>query len=114
VIGADYIPSRGDAVWITFPPQTGHEQLGRRSAVVLSPDSYNAKVGLVILCPIITKIKGYPFEGILPSNLPIEGAILSDQVKSLDRQARKAELICRLPLTAVRETLRRIPILLSE
>jgi mRNA interferase MazF len=110
----DYIPSRGDAIWITLNPQTGHEQSGRRPALVLSPQSYNAKVGLVILCPITSKIKGYPFEVILPSNLSIGGAILSDQVKSLDWQARKAELICKLPVSIVTDTLQQLTTLLAE
>jgi mRNA interferase MazF len=81
---------------------------------VLSPQSYNAKVGLVILCPITSKIKGYPFEVILPSNLSIGGAILSDQVKSLDWQARKAELICKLPVSIVTDTLQQLTTLLAE
>jgi len=93
----EYTPDRGDAIWITFNPQAGHEQAGRRPAVVLSPAAYNGKVGLTILCPITSKIKGYPFEVVLPDNLPIAGAVLSDQVKSLDWQARNTELICALP-----------------
>ncbi|MEA3356014.1 MAG: type II toxin-antitoxin system PemK/MazF family toxin [Candidatus Bipolaricaulota bacterium] len=110
----DYIPGRGDAIWITLNPQTGHEQSGRRPAVVLSPQSYNAKVGLVILCPITNQIKGYPFEVVLPPNLPVRGAILSDQVKSLDWRAREAESICRLPTVITTETLQRLGTLLSE
>ena len=93
----EYMPDRGDAIWITFNPQAGHEQAGHRPAVVLSPAAYNGKVGLTILCPITSKIKGYPFEVVLPDNLPIAGAVLSDQVKSLDWQARNTELICALP-----------------
>ena len=77
----EYTPDRGDAIWITFNPQAGHEQAGRRPAVVLSPSAYNGKVGLAILCPITSKIKGYPFEVMLPDNLAITGAVLSDQVK---------------------------------
>lgn len=92
-----YIPERGDVAWIDLNPQSGHEQSGRRPAAVLSPRSYNGKVGLAIVCPITTRIKGYPFEVVLPEGLPIAGAILSDQVKSLDWRARNAELICRLP-----------------
>ncbi len=82
-----YMPERGEAVWITLNPQAGHEQAGRRPAVVLSPAAYNSKVGLAILCPITNQIKGYPFEVVLPTGLAVTGAILSDQVKSLDWRA---------------------------
>src|SRR5436189_5092545 len=92
-----YVPNRGDAIWIELNPQAGHEQAGRRPAVVLSPAAYNGKVGLAILCPITSQIKGYPFEVAIPNGLEISGAILSDQVKSLDWKARKAELGCKSP-----------------
>ena len=92
-----YTPKRGDVVWISFNPQAGHEQAGRRPAVVLSPKAYNRKVGLAILCPITNQAKGYPFEVILPQEVNVTGVILSDQVKSLDWKARKAEFICKLP-----------------
>jgi len=62
-----YVPARGDAVWVTFNPQAGHEQAGRRPALVLSPSSYNGKVGLAVLCPITSQVKGYPFEVMIPS-----------------------------------------------
>jgi len=73
-----YIPNRGDIVWITFNPQAGHEQAGRRPALVLSPAVYNDKVGLAILCPITSQIKGYPFEVLIPDGLKTSGAILAD------------------------------------
>ena len=92
-----YVPDRGDAVWIMLNPQAGHGRAGRRPAVVLSPASYNGKVGLAILCPITNQIKGYPFEVVLPSGLAVTGAILSDQVKNLDWRARNATFICTLP-----------------
>jgi mRNA interferase MazF len=79
-----YIPARGDIVWISLNPQAGHEQAGRRPALVISPVQYNKKVGLALLCPITSHVKGYPFEVLLPPSLPVNGAILSDQVKSLD------------------------------
>ena len=110
--GKPYIPDRGDAVWITLNPQAGHEQSGRRPAVVLSPEVYNGKVGLAILCPITNKIKGYPFEVLIPSGLAIGGAILSDQVKSLDWRVRKADLICSLPEKTVTETLQKLSALI--
>ena len=114
VSAAGYVPKRGDAVWITFNPQAGHEQSGRHPAVVLSPQPYNAKVGLAILCPITTRIKGYPLEATLPSDLPISGAILSDQAKSLNWRAREAELICKLPKTTSTKVLHKLGTLLSE
>ena len=109
-----YTPSRGDIVWITFNPQAGHEQAGRRPALVLSPTAYNAKVGLAIFCPITSQIKGYPFEVLIPEGLPVSGAILSDQVKSLDWKARQAELSCKLPKATVAEVLEKISTLLGE
>jgi mRNA interferase MazF len=92
-----YIPDSGDIVWILFDPQAGHEQSGRRPALVLSPRAYNGKVGLAVLCPITSQIKGYPFEVMIPEGLGVSGVILSDQVKSLDWKARKAEFQCKLP-----------------
>ena len=108
-----YIPQRGDVIWITLNPQTGHEQAGRRPALVLSPATYNGKVGLAILCPLTNQIKGYPFEVLIPPNLSIQGAIMADQVKNLDWRARSAELICRLPRRIVAEVLQKLAALLS-
>ncbi len=109
-----YVPQRGDVVWIDLNPQAGHEQAGRRPAVVLSPQSYNSKVGLGILCPITSQVKGYPFEVPPPTGLPVAGAILSDQVKSLDWRARNAELICALPSETISEVLQKLSTLLFE
>jgi len=114
VKGEAYVPNRGDAVWITLNPQAGHEQSGRRPAVVLSPGGYNEKVGLAILCPITSQIKGYPFEVVIPSDLAISGAVLSDQVKSLDWRARKAELICKLPDNTIAEAVQKLGALLFQ
>jgi len=83
-----YVPDRGDIIWLDFDPQAGHEQAGHRPALVLSPAIYNAKVGLLLACPMTTKLKGYPFE--VPIAGPIPGAALADQVKSLDWRARGA------------------------
>jgi len=109
-----YVPDRGDVVWITLHPQAGHEQAGRRPALVLSPAAYNGKVGLAILCPITSQVKGYPFEVAIPAGLAVMGAILADQVKSLDWEARGAELICTLPARTVAEVLRKLGTLLSR
>lgn len=86
-----YVPRRGDVVWLSFDPQAGHEQAGRRPAFVLSPEGYNRKTGLFLACPITSKAKGYPFEVALPDGLEVSGVILSDQIKSLDWKVRKAE-----------------------
>jgi mRNA interferase MazF len=107
-----YIPERGDIVWIGFNPQSGHEQAGQRPALVLSPKAYNGKVGLAILCPITSQIKGYPFEVELPEGLGVSGAILSDQVKSLDWKARKAEFRGRLPGATFLEVVQKLSTLI--
>ncbi len=109
-----YIPNRGDIVWVTFTPQAGHEQAGRRPALVLSPASYNDKVGLAILCPITSQIKNYPFEVLIPDSLKIGGAILSDQVKSLDWKTRQAEFICKLPAPTLDEVLQKLGTLIGQ
>jgi mRNA interferase MazF len=108
-----YVPDRGDVVWITLNPQAGHEQAGRRPAIVLSPAAYNGKVGLAILCPITNQIKGYPFEVVLPAGLAVTGAILSDQIKSLDWRARTATFICALPSATIVEVLQKLNTLVS-
>lgn len=109
----EYVPKRGDVVWLTFDPQAGHEQAGRRPAVVLSPAPYNDKVGLAIFVPITTKVKGYPFEVEIPEGLPVRGVILSDQVKSLDWRAREADFTCELPSYTVDEVLQKLNALLG-
>jgi mRNA interferase MazF len=109
-----YVPRRGDLVWLTFNPQAGHEQAGRRPAVVLSPNAYNAKVGLALLCPVTSQVKGYPFEVVLPHGLAVSGAILTDQIRNVDWQALRAEFLCALPSAIVSEVLQKIDVLLSE
>jgi mRNA interferase MazF len=103
-----YIPGRGDVVWISLNPQAG-----RRPALVLSPAAYNGKVGLAILCPVTSQVKGYPFEVLIPDGLPAKGAVLADQVKSLDWRARRAELMCSLPSETVAEVLHKLGVLLK-
>jgi mRNA interferase MazF len=109
-----YVPERGDIVMLSFNPQTGHEQSGRRPAVVVSPSAYNAKVGLAVFCPITSQVKGYPFEVVIPPGLPIKGAILSDQVKSLDWRARKAKFVCKLPARTIKEVMSKLGALLGD
>jgi mRNA interferase MazF len=110
---AAYVPRRGDLVWLHFNPQTGHEQAGRRPALVLSPESYNGRVGLAILCPVTSQEKGYPFEVALPPGGAVEGVILSDQVKSLDWRARRTERIEALPPQVTEEVLQKLGTLLG-
>ncbi|MCZ6679730.1 MAG: endoribonuclease MazF [Candidatus Poribacteria bacterium] len=114
VTSGEYVPQRGDAVWINFNPQAGHEQAGRCPAAVLSPGAYNGKVSLAILCPITNQVKGYPFEVAIPAGLAVTGVILADQVKSMDWQARDAELICPLPAETVDAVLQKVGTLLSR
>lgn len=108
----NYIPQRGDVVWINMHPQAGHEQAGRRPAIVLSPMSYNGKVGLALFCPVTNQIKGYPFEVIIPSGLKVTGAVLSDQVKSLDWKIRDTECYDRVPETVILEIFKKLNTLL--
>src|SRR5436853_619060 len=91
------VPERGDVVWIDFDPQAGHEQAGRRPAVVLSPASYNRRSGLALICPITSQSKGYPFEVVIPSDLRVTGVVLSDQARSVDWRARNSSLATKLP-----------------
>lgn len=89
---SDYVPERGDLVWLNFTPQAGHEQRGRRPAICISQKMYNQKVGLALFCPITSHVKGYPFEIVLEEH-SINGCILSDQIKSLDYRQRNCEFI---------------------
>ena len=108
-----YCPKRGDIVWLAFDPQIGSEQAGRRPALVLSPESYNRKVGLALFCPITTKAKGYPFEVILPDSIKASGVILSDQIRNLDWKARKASFCCKAPTTIFAEVLNKLGTILN-
>jgi mRNA interferase MazF len=109
---ASYCPGQGDVVWLSFNPRAGHEQAGHRPALVLSPESYNRKVGLALLCPITSRIKGYPFEVGVPGGLGVSGVVLSDQVKSLDWRARGATFLCSVPVSTVRQVLTKLGALL--
>jgi mRNA interferase MazF len=100
---ARYVPERGDLVWLTFDPQAGHEQAGRRPALVLSPAPYNRRASLALVCPITNQAKGYPFEVALPEGLSISGVVLADHVKSADWAARCAEFAARAPAEIVAE-----------
>lgn len=107
-----YIPDRGDIIWITLNAQSGHEQSGRRPALVLSGASYNKKVELAILCPITSQVKGYPFEVLIPDGLEITGVILADQVKSLDWKISGATFIAKLPEPFLNEVIGKLKALI--
>ena len=109
-----YFPDRGDAVWLNFSPRAGQEQSGRRPAVIVSPESYNKKVGLGLFCPITSQIKGYPFEVGIPAGMSISGVVLSDQIKSLDWRVRDAQFICKLPVSTMSEILKKLSALLKD
>jgi mRNA interferase MazF len=107
-----YIPDRGDIIWLEFDPQKGHEQKGRRPGIVLSKKEYNQKSNLAIICPITSKIKGYPFE--VRINSIIQGIILSDQIRSIDWKSRNAAFIEKTPEEILKEILENIDLLLNE
>jgi len=107
-----YVPERGDVVFLSFQAGPGRKAAGRRPAVVLSPQAYNGRVGLALLCPVVTDLKGYPFEVPLPDGLPVQGAVLADQADSLDWRAIRAEKICALPSAVVEEILGKLRALL--
>jgi mRNA interferase MazF len=114
VMSKAYGPRRGDLVWLQFDPQAGHEQSGRRPALVISHDAYNAKVGLALMCPITISIKGYPFEVPVPLGLSVTGVILADQVRSLDWRARRAAFIARVPAPVLSDVLSRLRTLTED
>ena len=107
-----YIPSKGDLIWLDFDPQSGREQSGRRPALVISPRSYNAKVGLALCCPVTSQVKGYPFEVMVDSE-DLKGVILADHVKSLDWHKRKASHIDVLPKKVFQEVLDKLQLLIE-
>ena len=107
-----YVPKAGDIVWLEFSPQAGHEQAGHRPALVLSKKPYNEKTGLAIFCPITSKIKGYPFEVVLGGK-KISGAILSDQVKSLDWVARKVIFIEKVDQEILKEVIAKVSVIID-
>ena len=109
MVARRYVPDAGDLVWLTFDPHAGHEQRGRRPALILSPLAYNVKARLAIACPITSHVKGYPFEVSLPEDGTVRGVVLADHVKNVDWKARRAEFAATAPgevLTDVRERLR--------
>jgi mRNA interferase MazF len=111
VVKRQYVPERGDLVWLDFEPHAGHEQAGRRPALALSPKYYNQKTGLGIFCPITSQIKEFPFEVALPPGLKVTGAVLADHLKNVDWRARRAEYVDRAPAETIDEVLQKIAVL---
>ena len=95
--GSGYVPAAGDFIWIDLDPTKGHEQRGRRPAMVISPLAYNQRVELCLACPLTSQAKGYPFEVAIPGGLGVTGVVLADQVRCLSWPARHAALIARAP-----------------
>ena len=107
------VPDCGDLIWLSFTPQAGREQAGRRPALVLTPRSYNAKVGLCLVCPVTQQAKGYAFEVALPAGLPVQGIVLADHVKSADWRERDCEVVAKVPAEVVEEVLAKLKALLG-
>jgi mRNA interferase MazF len=109
-----YVPERGDVVLVALdPPGRRVAMPARRAVLVLSPQAYNARVGLAIVCPVVSRATGYPFEVSVPSGLPVSGVVLADQATSLDWRVRRAEKAAALPAAAVDEILGKLRAVLS-
>jgi mRNA interferase MazF len=109
----DYCPDAGDLIWIDLSPTVGHEQSGRRPALVLTSRKYNAASGLCVACPITSRVRGYPFEVTMPNDGPVRGVVLADQARSLSWEKRYVQRINRAPATLVAEVRERIAALLD-
>ncbi len=101
------VPEIGSIGWLVFDPQAGREQAGRRPAIVLSHTRYNEKTGLAVFCPVSNRVKGYPFELVVPSGLAVSGVVLCDHVRSLDWRERQWKPICKVPTAFVQEVMAR-------
>ena len=112
-MAARYVPARGDLVWLQLDPRAGHEQGGRRPALIVSPQIYNSRVGLALCCPVTSQVKGYPFEVALSASSRLSGVVLADQLKSLDWNARQARRIESVSPDVLEEVLAKILTLLE-
>lgn len=108
-----YCPEAGDFIWIGLDPTMGHEQSGRRPAIVLSPHSYNAAAGLCVICPITSRVRNYPFEAVLPESEDISGAVLADQPRSISWEKRPIRHAGRAPDSVITEVRERLAALLE-
>ncbi len=103
LVSAAWAPDAGDFIWLSFDPQAGRVQAGRRPALVLSPRLYNARSGLALVCPVTNQIKGYPFEVAVPAGYGATGTVLVDHIRSVDWKARRAESLGRCPIETLAE-----------
>ncbi len=108
----EYVPDRGDVVWLNFNPQAGREQAGHRPALVLSPKEYNRKTGLAVMCPMTTQVKGYPFEVEITTGAQ-RGVVLSDHLKNLDWRERKVTFKGKASQSVLKEVTEKISALLA-
>jgi mRNA interferase MazF len=102
---AAYVPRKGDFVALTFDPQSGHEQRGRRPALVVSNDLFNRHTGLCIACPVTNARRDYPFHVSIPEDCEVTGVIMVEQVKSIDFRARNVKRIGPAPESVLQEAL---------
>jgi mRNA interferase MazF len=107
------LPDRGSLIWMDFSPQAGREQRGRRPGIVLTRAAYHQRSRLAIVCPITSRQKGWPMEVRLPSGLPVGGVVLVDHVRSIDREARRMEIVGTAPIEVLDEIDARLAPLLS-
>jgi len=112
VTPSGYVPARGDIVWMDLSGRAGHEQSGHRPALVVSPESYNRRIELALICPITSRVKGYPFEVHIPDGKDANGVVLADQITSVDWRVRGARLMDRLPVGFVETVTRKFSKLL--
>jgi mRNA interferase MazF len=107
------LPGRGSLIWMLFSPQAGSEQAGRRPGIVLTPSSYHERSRLAIVCPITNRERGWQTEVKLPPGLPISGVVLVDHIRSVDREARKMEVVGMAPREVLDEIDARLAPLLN-
>jgi mRNA interferase MazF len=107
-----YVPDRGDFVWISLSPTAGHEQAGRRRALVISPMVYNRKTGLCVVCPATRQAKGYAFEVAIVGKAESSSVVLADHLSNVDWKARDIQLIHRISSSELAEVVARIEALL--
>jgi mRNA interferase MazF len=112
-VTSEFVPDRGDIVWLAFDPQAGREQAGRRPALVLSPLRFNRLTGMALVCPITSRRRGWAFEVEVPAGLPITGVILADQARALDWRARRAELEVEVDAATLASVLARVRTLID-
>jgi mRNA interferase MazF len=104
----DYVPARGEFIWLNFDPQSGHEQMGKRPALVVSHTEFNLHRGFILVCPVSNTKRKNPFYVNIPEGLAVTGVLMADQLRSLDYRSRGAESIATCPHDLFLEVLGRI------